>query len=71
LKKAKDYYDQEKSHDTPIDLLEAALKKLTHENLQIDSIKGSDINKAKKIISEISKVLNNISDELYDLEKQK
>lgn len=71
LKKAKDYYEQEKSHDTPIELLEAALKKLTHENLQVDSIKGSDIGKAKKIISEISKVLKDISDGIYDLEKKK
>ena len=70
LKNAKDYYDQEKSHETPIELLEAALKKLTHENLQLDSIKGSDIAKAKKIVSEISKVLKDIEDELYDLSKK-
>ncbi len=70
VRKANNIYEQEKISETPLELLEAALKKLQHNNMEMDAINKSDRQKAKKLIKQIREALQELEDELYDLEKK-
>ncbi len=52
---AKDAYSQEKSKVTPIELLDDALKKLMHENMDIKGIRSKDIPLANNLLKDPSK----------------
>ncbi len=70
IKNAKNTYEQGKVSETPLDLLEAALKKLQHENMVIDAINKADFSRAKKLIIQIRESIKELEKEFYDLEKQ-
>lgn len=64
-KKALEFLDESREKETPLALLEAALKKLTHESLSVYSMSQSDYPKARKFISDIQKRADEIEHELY------
>jgi hypothetical protein len=68
-KKAMESLDDHREKETPLALLEAALKTLTKESLAVESISHSDYPKALKIVSNIQKRANEIEHELYDNHK--
>lgn len=61
--------------DKPLDLLEAALNKLNHENLQIDNIRAEDCKQAltltRKIIQKAAEIKKQVDDTRYRLSKEK
>jgi hypothetical protein len=69
-KKALDCVNSSRERETPLALLEAALKKLTHENFTVESISYSDYSTARKLVVEIQKRAHGIERELYDNEKK-
>jgi hypothetical protein len=69
--KAKKSCEREKSSETPLELLEAALKKLQHQNMTLEVIKRSEIPEAMKLVREIRDTIKNIESELYDRQKSK
>ncbi len=69
-KKALDHVETSRERETPVDLLEAALKKLTHENLTLNKISYSDFSTVRKLISEIDARTTEIEHQLYDHEKK-
>lgn len=71
VKNAKKSYSQIKEKETPIGLLEAALKKLNHDDVDLSKIALSDIQKARGIISDIQDRAVELNKELYRFEKQR
>ena len=69
LKKAKDFYEIKKELDTPIELLKTALKKLNHENMETNSVKLSDLPKARKLAYDIKKRADELESEFFNLQK--
>ena len=68
--KAKQIYEHEKFTETPIDLLEAALRKLEDDDLVIQAIARTDIPKTKYLIKRIKEVIGDLETELYHHEKK-
>ncbi len=59
-----------KEKETPLELLEAALKKLTHDDMDLRTILLADLPKAKKLAAEIQTRANELGSEIYHYEKQ-
>ncbi len=64
INKAKNCFEHVKELETPISLLEAALKKLTHDNMQTESVSLTDIPKALEIVRYIWERAQEIESEL-------
>jgi hypothetical protein len=58
-----------KEKETPLDLLDAAYKKLTHENMDLSAIRIGDHDKARKLAAEIEKEAVKIQREIYHYKK--
>lgn len=69
LKEAKESYVTKKEAETPIELLDAAFKKLTHENFDIESIKASDNERALKLAQQIRDRADEIKSQIYSHKK--
>ncbi|HEX2846179.1 MAG TPA: hypothetical protein VHN59_06500 [Chitinophagaceae bacterium] len=69
VKKAYDFFDQKKEQDTPIDLLNAALDKLNHSNMDISAIELDRIDEAMKLARGIQTRANELEHLLYDSKK--
>lgn len=69
-KKALDFAEQSKEKETPLALLAAALKKLTHEDFKIEMISHSEYQEARRLAAEIEKTARDIGRQLYDNEKK-
>jgi hypothetical protein len=71
---AKKSFDYNQIAETPLTLLEDALKKLNHEKMDLQSIQISDQDKAKILISGIRERIREVEHEFYnvgkDLKKQ-
>ena len=70
LIRAQDYYDREKAHETPIALIESALKKLEDADLQSDSIEFADIPQAMELLRSIAQKASDLETELYHHQKE-
>lgn len=70
VKKARDNYEYKKEKDTPIELLETALKKLYHENMRTSSVDISNYDKAMKLTRDIQARASEIEDEIYAHKKK-
>jgi len=57
--------------ETPLGLLESALKKLKHTKMDLRTIQISDLNEAKRLITEIRERAKELEREHYYLEKNK
>ena len=70
-KKAQDAYYSKKEKETPVGLLDAALKKLKHQDMKLEDIKPEDYDKARKLVSDIQKEAGEIENKIYDMKKNK
>jgi vacuolar-type H+-ATPase subunit I/STV1 len=64
-KKAMESLEEHREKETPLALLEAALKKLNSDNLALGSISQPDYKKARAIVANIQKRAHEIERELY------
>jgi len=69
VKKAKKILDYEKEREKPLDLLEAALNKLQHENMEPSSINLSDLDKAMELARSVKNVASDLETEFYHHKK--
>jgi hypothetical protein len=69
-KKALDYVDSSNERETPLTLLETALRKLTHEGMVVENIPISQNSEARRLAADIQKVSSAIERQLYDIEKK-
>jgi len=69
IKKAKDIFGYNLQAETPLTLLEAALKKLNHEKMDLQIIQASDTYKAKVLIQGIRDRIKELENKLYHLQK--
>lgn len=69
-KRARDSYESKKEKETPLGLLEAALKKLNHDDMDLSSINLTDLRHARKVIIEIKDRADELEGELYHFEKE-
>jgi hypothetical protein len=69
-KRAMECLEDYQEKETPLALLEAALKNLTKKSFSIESISQTDYSKARKIAVSIQKRANEIEHELYDNRKK-
>jgi len=61
--------NQEKETETPLELLEAALKKLEDEELVIEAISRTEIPKTKSLLRRIREAIDDLDHALYEYEK--
>jgi hypothetical protein len=69
-KKALDFAEQSKEKETPVVLLETALRKLTHDSFSVDMIPHSQYPEAMRLAADIEKAAREIGRELYDNSKK-
>lgn len=70
VKEAKNSFEYIKGKETPIELMEAALKKLTHENLKPSNVDISHYSKAMRIARAIQERANELENKFYSYQKQ-
>ncbi len=70
LKRASRSHETLKEKETPVDLLEAALKKLTHDDMDLSAIGICDLAKARKLAAKIQTRANELESQIYDYEKK-
>ena len=70
VKKARNSYEYKKGKDTPLELLEATLKKLYHEDMETANIEISKYEKAMKLARDIQTRASELEDEIYAHKKK-
>lgn len=70
LKKAASKHETLKDKETPLGLLEAAYKKLTHSDMDIGAIGVNDIAKARELATAIEDRAYEIKDQIFHFEKE-
>ncbi len=68
-KKACRSHETQKEKETPIGLLEAAYKKLTHDDMDLTAIAVRDFEKARKLAAKIEKKADELEGQIYCQEK--
>lgn len=69
VKKASFLHENKEERETPIELLEAALKKLNHDGMDPEAVPLSQYSRAMELAREIKKRAQEIETEFYHLEK--
>lgn len=70
VKKARQSHDNRTEKETPLGLLEAALRKLNHEDMSMKSVLLDDLHKARGIIGDIRLRLDDLEHDIYRSEKE-
>jgi hypothetical protein len=70
IKKARDSHESKKEKETPLDLMDAAYKKLTHEDMDLSAIAVDDFEKARKLAVSIRDRAHELESEIYHYEKE-
>ncbi len=70
IKKARTCHEIKKEKETPIGLLEAAYKKLTHEDMDLSAIDVADYGKARKLAADIKGRADGLESKIYQLQKE-
>ena len=70
VKKAMALVDYQHERDLPINLLEDAYRKLTHDNMDASDIPMPEIHNAKRIVKDIIKVSQELDSFFYHAEKK-
>jgi len=70
IKNVKLLYDNQKEREKTIDLLEDALYKLEHNDLDPESVKINDIHDAMELCRNIKDLANRLESTFYHLEKK-
>ena len=68
-KKASQAYESHKEKETPLGLLEAAYKKLTHEDMDVNAIAVADFGKARELAARVKTRASELEGEIYHCEK--
>ena len=69
VKKAYLSHETLKEKETPIDLLEAAYRKLTHDDMDLTTIRITDFGKARKLAAQIKEKADELENQIYHYEK--
>ena len=69
LKKAATRHESQKEKETPLGLLEAAYKKMTHPDMDLSSTGINDLHKAREITAAISGKAHELEGQIYKFEK--
>ena len=70
LKKASKKHETQKEKETPLELLEAAYKKLTHDDMEIKAIAYGDFKKARELAAAIKVRADELESEIYRVDKE-
>lgn len=70
VKKAAHRWESHKEKETPLELLEAAYKKLIHDDMDITTIRTSDFPKARKLAAKIKDRADKLESEVFHHDKQ-
>lgn len=70
VKKALDLRDANQEKETPIALLDAALRKLNHEEMLVKNIATEDFGKARQLAADIQSRAHELESEVYDYKKK-
>ncbi len=70
LKKASKRHEAQKERETPLELLQAAYKKLTHGDMDVKAIVIGDLKKARELAIEIGKRAGQLEDDIFHAEKE-
>jgi hypothetical protein len=71
LKNAAKIHESQEEKETPLSLLEAALKKLTHKDMDITSIVSTELGKAREFATSIQERAHELEGEIFHLEKER
>ncbi|MAT73471.1 MAG: hypothetical protein CMJ58_28650 [Planctomycetaceae bacterium] len=71
VKKASKVHESNRERETPMQLLDAAYKKLTHDDMDIASIAATDLKDARELASSIKVRADEIESEVFHLIKAK
>ena len=71
LKRARRNWATQREQETPIDLLDAALKKLRHRDMDLTSISVDDYDKARKLIKDIQEEASELENKIYQQKKKR
>ena len=69
VKKAALCHANKKEKETPLELMEAAYKKLTHSDMDLTNLKLSDHKKARRLAAKIKDKANELESDIFELEK--
>jgi hypothetical protein len=69
LKKAVQFRESDQDKATPISLLETALRKLNHEEMQVNSMAVADFPKARQLAADIGRRAKELEGEIYHAQK--
>ena len=70
VKKALEIQDANLEKETPIALLETALRKLTHDQMLVEKIATDDFSRARQLAADIQSRAKTIEGEIYEYKKQ-
>ena len=70
LKSAKREYTKLREEETPIGLLDAALKKLKHRDMELSAISPKDYKNVRHLLNEIQREAKHLEKQLFILDKQ-
>ncbi len=70
VKKAARAHETQKEKETPLELLEAAYKKLTHDNMDLSAVNIADHDKARTLAVEIQKRAKEIEKQIFQYHKE-
>lgn len=70
LKKALDYQASHEDKETPLTLLDTALRKLNHEDMRVAAIAVADFAKARQLASDIQKRAKELEGDIYHAQKE-
>ena len=70
LKRASKNYERQKEKETPLSLLDAALKKLTHKDMDISSMSMNDFKTARELTVQIQRAAHGLEGEIYSFQKK-
>ena len=70
LKRASKDYERQKEKETPLSLLDAALKKLNHKDMDVSSISMNDFKTARELTVDIQKAASDLEKEIYSFQKK-
>lgn len=70
LKKAELYHNTAREKETPLELLEAAYKKLKHQNMDLTAIAAPDLPKARRLAAKIKGRAQELETEIYHYQKK-
>lgn len=70
LKKSAQEYESKREKETPLQLLEVAYQKLTHDNMDMTAILINDQDRARKLAVKIKNRAEDIEKEIYQFQKE-